>query len=65
MKVPEAENAVVDIRKLRDYCLNSTHERGKHKVRLFVAMLGLTDDDAQELRSVLMEAVRTHEAQLM
>lgn len=64
MKVPEAEHAVVDIRKLRDYCLNSTHARGKHKARLFVAMLGITADDAQELRSVLLEAVRTHDAQL-
>lgn len=48
MKVPEAEHTVVDIRKRRDYCLNSTHRRGKHKAPLFVAMLGLTADDAQE-----------------
>ena len=64
MRVPEAEHAVVDIRKLRDYCLNSTHARGKHKARLFVAMLGITADDAQELRSILLEAVKTHDAQL-
>ena len=64
MKVPEAEHAVVDIRKLRDYCLNATHVRGKHKARLFVAMLGITADDAQELRTVLLEAVKTHDAQL-
>ena len=64
MKVPEAEHAVVDIRKLRDYCLNSTHEHGKHKARLFVAMLGITASDAQELRSVLLEAVKTNDAQL-
>ena len=64
MKVPEAEHAVVDIHKLRDYCLNLTHARGKHKARLFVAMLGITADDAQKLRSVLLEAVRTHDAQL-
>lgn len=64
MKVPHAEHAVVDIRKLRDYCLNSTHEHGKHKARLFVATLGITADDAQELRNVLLEAVKTHAAQL-
>ena len=64
MKVPDAEHAVVDIRKVRDYCLNSTHEHGKHKARLFVAALGMTADDAQELRNVLLEAVRTHDAQL-
>jgi len=26
MKLPNAENAVVDIEKLRDYCLNVNHE---------------------------------------
>jgi hypothetical protein len=35
MKIPNAENAVVDIRKLKDYCLNPQHEEGKHKSRLF------------------------------
>lgn len=29
MPIPNAENAVVDIRKLRDYCLNAEHENGK------------------------------------
>ena len=31
---------------------------------LFVATLGITANDAQELRSVLLEAVKTHDAQL-
>jgi hypothetical protein len=35
MLIPDAENAVVDIRKLRDYCLNLEHDDGKHKARLF------------------------------
>jgi len=35
MKVPNADRAVVDIRKLRDYCLNLLHDEGKHKARLF------------------------------
>lgn len=64
MKVPDAEHAVVDIRKLRDYCLNSTHEHGKHKARLFLAALGITAIDAQELRNILLEAVKTHDAEL-
>lgn len=34
MLVPNAERAVVDIRKLRDYCLDPTHDDGKHKARL-------------------------------
>ena len=64
MKAPNAEHAVVDIRKLRDYCLNLTHEHGKHKARLFVAALGMTIGDAEGLRNVLLEIVKTHDAQL-
>ena len=30
MLMPNAECAVVDIRKLRDYCLNPLHDEGKH-----------------------------------
>lgn len=31
MLIPNAENAVVELRKLRDYCLNAEHSTGKHK----------------------------------
>ncbi len=31
MKLPNAERAVVDLAKLRHYCLNPTHPRGRHK----------------------------------
>lgn len=40
--IPNAKNAVVDIRKLRDYCLNPEHDDGKHKARLFSSVLGMT-----------------------
>ena len=49
MIIPNAERAVVDVRKLRDYCLNSTHDQGKHKARLFESILGMTASDAEEL----------------
>jgi hypothetical protein len=64
MIIPNAENAVVDIGKLRDYCLNSNHENGKHKARLFSSILGITIDDAEDLRQILLEVVKTYEAQL-
>ncbi|MBX3059304.1 MAG: hypothetical protein KF770_22775 [Anaerolineae bacterium] len=64
MNVPNAEYAVVDIRKLRDYCLDPTHDEGKHKARLFLAALSMTRDDAEDLRIALLQAVRTHEATL-
>jgi hypothetical protein len=60
--IPYAENAVVDIRKLRDYCLNPSHDDGKHKARLFSSILGMTADDAEGLRQILLEAVKTQEA---
>jgi len=64
MLIPDVENATVDIRKLRDYCLNLEHNDGKHKARLFSSILGMTADDAQALRQILLESVKTHEAQL-
>jgi hypothetical protein len=64
MRIPNAERVVVDIRKLRDYCLNLTHDEGKHKARLFVRALGMTAADAEDLRSILLEAVKTYDAQL-
>lgn len=64
MKIPNAERAVADIRKLRDYCLSPTHDEGKHKARLFAAALGMSAADAEELRDILLEAVQSHDAQL-
>ncbi len=49
MRLPNAERAVVDIAKLRDYCLNFEHPRGRHKARVFAAALGLTTADAEML----------------
>ena len=46
MNLPNAENAVVDIGKLRDYSLNLEHESGGHKARVFRAALGLMLEDA-------------------
>ncbi len=64
MKIPNAEHAIVDVRKLRDYCLNSHHNIGKHKARLFSDALGMGINDAEALRDALLEAAQTHEAQL-
>lgn len=63
MRLPNAENAVVDIAKLRDYCLNPTHPKGKHKARIFLEKLGLTQADAENLRQSILEGVSLPEAQ--
>jgi hypothetical protein len=49
-------NIVVDIVKLRDYCLSDTHPRGRHKARVFRSRLGLTATDADLLRQTLLNA---------
>lgn len=59
MTLPNRNRAVVDIRKLRDYCLNPDNPRGRHKARVFAASLGLTAVDAAYLRGKLLEAART------
>lgn len=62
MKIPNAQHAVVDIRKLRDYCLNPQHSLGKHKARLFASALHMATNDAEDLRNFLLQAVKTHDA---
>ncbi|WP_264321307.1 DUF6883 domain-containing protein [Zarconia navalis] len=62
--IPYSENAIVDLRKIRDYCLNSEHPTGKYKARLFVSILGMTAENAEDLRRVLLELVKTHEVKL-
>ena len=62
MKLPKGDRAVVDIVKLTDYCLSTSHPRGRHKARVFAATLGLTSVHADVLRDALLEAARTDEA---
>ena len=62
MKLPNAENAVVDIVKLRDYCLNPNHPEGKHKARAFREKLGFERNDAELLRQSILEATLEGEA---
>lgn len=60
--LPNAENAVVDIRKLRDYSLNPNHSTGKDKARLFSSILGMNAENAEELRQIILEQVKIQEA---
>lgn len=64
MLIPNGENAIVELRKLRDYCLNFEHSTGKHKARLFRSLLGMTAENAEELRQILLLIVKTQEASL-
>ena len=62
MKLPSGERATVDMVKLRDYCLNPAHPRGRHKARVFASTLGLTAADADVLRDALLRAAREESA---
>ena len=54
--------AVLDIRKIADYCLSPSHPRGRHKARVFREALDLQRSDASWLRDVLLETARSSEA---
>ncbi len=62
MKLPHAEQAVVDVRKLRNYCLNAEHPRGQHKARVFKSALGWTADQAENIRHLLLAAALREDA---
>jgi hypothetical protein len=58
MKLPNAESAIIAIEKLRNYCLDPEHPRGKHKARVFSSVLGITQKDAEILQEAIARAVR-------
>jgi hypothetical protein len=60
--LPNVEEAVLDIRKLADYCLSPSHPRGRHKARVFRNALQLAQSDAAWLRAALLGGVRGGEA---
>jgi hypothetical protein len=60
--LPQADRAIVELRKIEDYCLNAAHSRGRHKARVFLRALGLQHQDAAWLREKLLEGVRVTEA---
>ena len=63
MLLPNGERAIVDLNKLRDYCLNPDSPKGRHKARVFAAALGITIAEAVHLQAKLLEAARTEDAQ--
>lgn len=62
MKLPHPELAVVDVKKLSEYCLNPEHPDGQHKARVFKAALGIRLENVEELKLALLEAIQVNEA---
>ena len=61
-RLPNSENAILDIRKIADYCLSPVHPRGRHKARLFRDLLGINQSDASWLWETLLESVQHNDA---
>ena len=58
MFLPNKGAAVVELAKLWDYCLNPEHPVGKHKARVFAAVLGFTAEDAARLQGMLLTSAQ-------
>jgi len=65
MKLPNGNNAVVEIVKLRDYSLSPRHPHGRHKARIFSSLLGLQQGDSAKLRQILLEVAARSEVAAM
>lgn len=63
MKLPNAEKAVIDARKLMKYCLDPTHSRARGKARLFQSAMNLGPGDELALMDRLREAIREDEVE--
>ncbi len=56
---PTFQQAILDVRKIEDYCLDPTHPRGRHKARVFREVLGIVQADAMWLREMLLSGATT------
>jgi hypothetical protein len=41
-RLPNGDEAIVDVRKVEDYCLSPSYPRGRHKARVFRETLGFS-----------------------
>jgi hypothetical protein len=55
-KLPNGERAIIPMEKLVDYCLNPDHPRGKDKARVFASVLGITQNNASQLATLVQQA---------
>ncbi len=61
-RLPNSAGAILDVRKIEDYCLNPEHPRGRHKARVFREALDIDRRDAKWLGEILLKLVREAEA---
>lgn len=56
MRLPNGDQAEISQAKLIEYCLNLDHPSGKHKARVFASALGITANNADDLRQLIQKA---------
>lgn len=61
-RIPNHEKAIIDIDKIRLYCLNPFHPTGKNKARIFRNILGLTMEDSEWLSNQILIGLATNDA---
>jgi hypothetical protein len=64
MKLPNPNKAIIDRKKLLDYCLNPNHSDGRHKARVFESALGLNSNNVEILEIALLESIKKYDAML-
>ena len=62
LSLPNGGRAIIDRRKITDYCLTGDHEGGSHKACLFRALVGLHQGNAVVLLDALAGAAATGDA---
>ncbi len=59
--LPNHEQAIIEVEKLRDYCLSPRHPTGKNKARVFQSALGMNISDAEILKNQIMIQIAQNE----
>lgn len=54
VRLPRAREATIPTAKLVAYALSTTHERGRHKARVFASALGITASDWRYLHNQIL-----------
>jgi hypothetical protein len=62
VRLPNADRAFIDLRKLTEYSLDLTHPIGGDKALVFRSILGFSADDAPLLQAMIMRAALNEEA---
>jgi filamentous hemagglutinin len=57
VRLPRADQARIPTDKLTDYALDPSHERGRHKARVFASVLGIRAPDWRYLHDQILEAL--------